>query len=314
MTDTNVHDAWNAFWEHQSRGPAAASGQKPGRGTGCLPDGWQGIEDTRGARWKKFAATLPRNAKLLDLASGDGIVMTQVMAARRDIKPVGIDLATALPPAPRGAKLRGGVSMENLPFGDNQFAVVTSQFGFEYGRIDRIAAEIARVLRPAGQLALMTHRIDGPIVAHNRKRREQLRWALEEQQLLGIAKRSLALRGAGIAAIPVQIIEAPEKGAALHGPSSAAWEIAEAIRRTLHLGRQDAAPRVASILDDIANQAENELGRIASLELAAEAASDRETVVAVLAAAGLELEREEPLLDGRAPMPFADFRVYKRTA
>lgn len=312
MIDTSVHDAWNTFWERQGRNPASSKRQGRNQGSGCLPASWQGIDNIRGLVWKRFAETLPQKTKLLDLATGDGIVMAQLMAARRDIKPVGIDRATTLPPAPRGAKMRGGVAMENLPFGDSQFAAVTSQFGFEYGDIARISAEIARVVQPGGRAALMTHRIDGPIVAHNRKRREQIRWAIEEQDLPKIAKNSLALRSAGIAAIPKQIIEAPEKGAALHGPTSAAWEIAEAIRRTLHLGRQDAPAQVAAILDEIASQAENEVGRITSLELAATTASDRETVVNTLADAGLELEREEALRDRIAPMPFADFRVYKR--
>lgn len=200
--------------------------------------------------------------------------------------------------------------MEDLPFPDNRFSAVTSQFGFEYGDVTRIAAEIARVLQPGGVLGLVTHRLNGPIVAHNRKRREQIRWAIEKRGLPTQARRSLALRKAGIAAVPLAIEEAPAKGAEVHGEGSAAWEIAEAIRQTLHLGRNDDPERVAAVLDDIEAQAANELGRIVSLETAATVASDADSMIDVLAEAGLKLRDEAMLTDGRSPDPFADYRTY----
>lgn len=304
MTETDVHGAWNAFWERQDRVGGKGSG-------GCLPESWQSIDRTRSEVWKDFARTLPRSARVLDLATGDGLVMAHMLAARRDLKMTGIDRAEKLPPGPRGAKLKGGISMEDLPFPDARFAAITSQFGFEYGDVANVAREAARVLHRDGKLALMTHRLDGPIVAHNRKRREQITWAIEEQDLLRQAKNSLALRGAGIAAIPKSIIEAPEKGAALHGQQSAAWEIAEAIRRTLHLGRRDTPAEVAKVIEEIGAQARNELGRIASLELAAEAASDTEAFLGALSNAGLECVAHRELVDSVSPQPFADFRIFK---
>ena len=308
MSETDAHDAWNTFWEREKRAA------KPAGGGGCLPQGWAGIHNIQSRIWKDLANALPKNARVLDLATGDGMVLSQMLSARRDLKAIGIDRATALPKAPRGIELRGGVDMAKLPFPDGRFAAVTSQFGFEYGDIAKIAPEIARVLHSAGRVALMTHRADGPIVAHNRKRREQIAWAIEEQDLPQKAKNSLALRRAGLAMLPKDVIEAPEKGAALHGQASAAWEIAEAIRRTLHLGRQDAPAQVAAVLDNIAMQAENELGRIASLELAAETASDRDAVLGVMTDAGLQLVQERELVDGRYSSPFADFRVFKHRA
>lgn len=303
MTETNVHDAWNAFWERQDR--------VGGKGGGCLPETWRSIDEMRAGVWKDFARSLPRNARVLDLATGDGLVMAHMLAARRDLKMTGIDRAGKLPPGPKGAKLKGGVSMEDLPFPDAQFRAITSQFGFEYGDIAKVAAEAARVLRPDGRMALMTHRLDGPIVAHNRRRREQIAWAIDDQELLKQARNSLGLRSAGIAALPRPIIEAPEKGAALHGQNSAAWEIAEAVRRTLHLGRRDAPARVAQVIDEIGAQARNELGRIASLELAAAAASDTDTFLAALSDAGLQCVEHRELTDGLTPQPYADFRVFK---
>ena len=126
------------------------------------------------------------------------------------------------------------------------------------------------------------------------------------------ARGSLGLRSAGIAALPHQVIEAPEKGAALHGPASAAWEIAEAIRQTLHHGRQDSPANVNAILTEIEAQAENELGRIASLEAAATAAGDGAPIIMAMADAGLELVEDRQLLDGTSAAPFADFRTFHK--
>jgi len=314
MTDTNVHDAWNTFWERQNRGGAKGGAKGNAKGSGCLPEGWQGIAERQRNVWHSFARTLPKNARVIDLATGDGAVLSNLLEVRKDLKLTGIDRATTLPDAPRGTKLKGGISMEDLPFADNHFAAATSQFGFEYGDIGKIAVELARVLRPGGRVGLLTHRLDGPIVAHNRKRREQIGWAIEEQELPMIARNSLALRKSGIATIPQAIMQAPEKGAAAHGPRSAAWEIAEAIRRTLHLGRNDSAENVSAILDDIEAQAKNELGRIASLEQAAATASDIERFQAVMTQAGFTGNGSAMVTDGRYPKPFADYRTYTLAA
>ncbi|RJY08780.1 class I SAM-dependent methyltransferase [Aurantiacibacter aquimixticola] len=306
MTDAQTNEAWNTFWERQTR--------TSGKGGGCLPEAWAAIDRVRARFWQQFAKRLPRGAKVLDLATGDGLVMAYMLEARRDLKPVGIDYATALPDAPKGTKMLGGVRMEELPFDGGKFDAVVSQFGFEYGDIPAVAKEIARVLNANGRVGIMSHRKDGPIVAHNRNRKAQIAWAIEEQDLLTVARNSLSLRNSGNSTMPEAIAQAPEKGAAAHGPSSAAWEIAEAIRRTLHLGRQDDPANVIAVLDDIERQASNELGRIASLERAAEAASDSDAVIAAMEQAGLELIEEVQLRDGRSPNSFAVYRGFKIAA
>lgn len=304
MTGAQDKEAWNTFWERQD-----SAGQSQ-EGTGCLPTGWQGIAEMQKRVWHSFTRSLPEGAKLLDLATGGGVVLQMIMEKRRDLNLTGVDRATALPAPPKGITLRGGIDMAELPFADNHFAAITSQFGFEYGDIEAIAKEAARVLAPGGKIGLVTHRLNGPIVAHNRRRREQIAWAIEENDLVSVARNSLKLRGAGIAAIPQAIVEAPEKGAAAHGQGSAAWEIAEAIRQTLHLGRQDSPDRVLAVLNDIEAQAKNELGRIASLERAATVASDADNLAKVLEDAGFRFSEEAMMTDGRSPDPFATYHVY----
>ena len=286
--------AWDAFWDGNE---ASASG--------CLPDAWQGIDRAQSTVWHDLARTLPRRARVLDLGTGDGRVMARLLEARSDLKPVGIDQASTLPTPPKGAKVRTEVLMRDLPFAANTFAAVTSQFGFEYGDIAPAAAEVERVVQPGGEVAMITHREDSPILAHNLARREQIRWVIEETRLPEIAKRSLQLRQVGLAAMPPEVAKAPEEGVQRFGPQSAAWEIAEALRRTLHFGRNDPPARTAMIIDQIVAQANNELGRIASLEMAAQASGTGEKIAAVLEQTGLELQSSEALHDDNAEQPFA---------
>ncbi|MEP2440379.1 MAG: methyltransferase domain-containing protein, partial [Marinomonas sp.] len=275
-----------------------------------------GINGAQAKIWAEFAASLPKKARVLDMATGDGRVMGWLIGARRDLKVGGCDMAPQLPEPPRGTKAKPGVKMEALPYPSKQFFGVTSQFGFEYGETKQVAAEAARVLRDDGVLAILTHRQDGPILAHNVKRRAQIQWVLKEQGLPELAKRSLQLRLGGIAGggqiiIPQAISEAPAKGAAAHGPQSAAWEIAEAIRQSLVMGARDHPANVARLIDTIVSRAQNELGRINSLEAACANTADYAGFDAALTAAGFEQTAMEPVLEGGQSAPFADFRTYR---
>ena len=59
--------------------------------------------------------------------------------------------------------------MEELPFADQRFGAVVSQFGFEYSRRDPAAGEIARVLRPGGAMSLLVHHAASAVLATNRR-------------------------------------------------------------------------------------------------------------------------------------------------
>ncbi|MEP2737006.1 MAG: class I SAM-dependent methyltransferase [Erythrobacter sp.] len=298
----DTHAAWNEFW---------ALNKSSGQDGGCLPAGYQGINGAQSAAWAAFAKTLPKNARVLDLATGDGRVMAWLLGARRDLKVSGCDMAPELPQPPRGTKVKGGVRMEALPYPDKQFACITSQFGFEYGDTPKAAAEAARVLRDDGVLTILTHRQDGPILAHNLKRRAQIKWAIEEQGLAELAKRSLQMRSAGLAVVPDTITNAPAKGAAAHGAQSAAWEIAEAIRQSLVMGARDHPANVARLIDTIVSRAHNELGRIASLEAACATTANEASFAAALADAGFDEQSNEPVTETGQTAPFADFRTYR---
>ena len=237
-------DPWGDFWALNARGGSS------GEGGGCLPQRWAAIENAQKSAWYGFVDAVPKDAHVLDLATGDGRVMRWMLGKRPDLSLQGIDLAPQLPPAPPGTASQGGIAMEKLPFDDDAFHAVVSQFGFEYGDVTKVTAEIARVLADGGLVGLMVHRGDGPILEHNRKRRNELLWVLKEK---GIARKVKAALKDGPAAIDHAAKLAgkvAEQGAKKFGQQSPAWEIPEAIRRSCLMGR---SAGVGSIAETIRN-------------------------------------------------------------
>lgn len=253
---------------------------------------------------------MPKDAHVLDLATGDGRVMGWLLGARRDLKCFGVDLAPAIPKPPKGSRSRGATAMEALPVGDSSQDGVTSQFGFEYGNASAVLGEIARVLKPGGRAALMIHRLDGSILEHNLPRRDGLLWVLEEYQLIEKARASVAIRSL-LPGVSPTIAAVPGEAKRLFGPGSAGWELAEAIVQTLSLGQGDQPQNVQTLLNTLEAKARNEIGRIESLEAACRNASDHSVLTRRFGDAGLEVRAHHMLEEGNGTRPFADFWVLR---
>ena len=103
---------------------------------------------------------IDRGARVLDVACGTG--NTAIPAARKGARVTGLDLApNLLEQARRRAADEGAEATfeegdaEHLPFPDATFDVVISMFGAMFGpRPELIAAELARVCRPGGIIAM----------------------------------------------------------------------------------------------------------------------------------------------------------------
>lgn len=107
--------------------------------------------------------------RILDLATGTG--WTSRLVARRGAKVIGGDIAASLLEAARARAQSEGLEItyetadaESLPFATGQFDGVVSTFGVMFAsRPEAAAAEIARVCRPGGRLALATWQADSSI-------------------------------------------------------------------------------------------------------------------------------------------------------
>ncbi|MCK0129092.1 class I SAM-dependent methyltransferase [Erythrobacter sp. F6033] len=300
MSNTQSQDAWGDFWALNARGNTS------GEGGGCLPQRWAAIEQAQSGVWHDFAEHLPEGAKVLDLATGDGRVLGWMIAKRPDLILTGVDLSPTLPKPPLGTETLSGIPMEKLPFEEGTFDAVVSQFGFEYGDTGQVTAEIARILKPGGKVGLIMHRGDGPILAHNRARRDELLWPLKEKAVARKVKTALKKGPSAIDKAAEFAGKIAQKGAEKFGQQSPAWEIPEAIRRTCLMGRSSGVGSIIETVGTIEGHAKNELGRIKSLTGACATADDRQTIVDHFASRGLALMETRHLTE-KSGREFADF-------
>lgn len=107
--------------------------------------------------------------RVLDLSTGTG--WTSRVVARRGATVIGVDIAADLLAAAREQAKAEGVSIEyqvgdaeNLPFKDGAFDAVVSTVGVMFAsKQEEAAAELARVCRKGGRIALTTWLSDGSV-------------------------------------------------------------------------------------------------------------------------------------------------------
>lgn len=150
--------------------------------------------------WRALAATLPVGARLLDVATGNGALpalFIEDVPEARALQIDAVDLAQVqpgwlalAPEAVRGrTRFHPGVRAESLPFADAAFDVAVSQFGLEYTDTARAIAELRRVVRAGGTLALVLHASESLIVRQAREELRHLAWMLDEAALLDTGAR-----------------------------------------------------------------------------------------------------------------------------
>jgi len=168
--------AWQRYWQSD-------------RLAACMPDNPAAAAAIE-RYWKEEFSGLPPGARVLDIATGNGVLL--VWAAQRAadrglaLELTGIDAAqidplrfvTSQQGALRNVAFHGGVVAESLPFGDAAFDGVVSQFGLEYSDLDASLPEVARVLAPGGCLRWLAHGASSAVVAESAERVAQMDFLL----------------------------------------------------------------------------------------------------------------------------------------
>lgn len=211
--------SWNAYWS--SGALHSCVGSFAGNYAGQVR-----------AFWRTLAAVLPVGTRLLDVATGNGALpalFIEDVPEARALQVDAVDLANVQPAwlasAPDGVRARtrfhSGVRAEQLPFADASFDVAVSQFGLEYTDTARSVAELRRVVRPGGTLALVLHASQSLIVRQAREELRHLAWMLDEVPLFDTGAR--LCEALALAATPegIRRLEADPAAAALRSDYNA---------------------------------------------------------------------------------------------
>jgi ubiquinone/menaquinone biosynthesis C-methylase UbiE len=107
-----------------------------------------------------IALVAPKDAAVLDIGTGPGALVAQIMQLRPDLHITAIDLSADMVKLARRntGEFRDRVSVQeadaaDLPFSDDAFDLAVTSFSLHHwGDIGASGAEITRVLRPDGRL------------------------------------------------------------------------------------------------------------------------------------------------------------------
>jgi SAM-dependent methyltransferase len=152
-------------WEQYYRQGALATG----------PVGRDGSYDLEvKALWMAFFQGLSARARVLDIATGGGVIagiaLEASRAGRLDLEIHGSDLARIEPHKHDAqARLQGihfhpGVATEALPMQDSTFDAVCGQYALEYSALEPALKEIHRVLKPDGRALFVVHHHESALV------------------------------------------------------------------------------------------------------------------------------------------------------
>lgn len=239
MSDTPSRQAaWSRYWRQGA--------------LHSLPDDFDGnYAGPIRAFWLRQFETLAAGDRVLDIGTGNGALPQLVCEACATAMPQvdAIDLAdvapgwlAAQPPTCREAlRFHCGVSAGALPFEDDCFDLVASQYGFEYCDRSQAVPELVRVLKPGGRLALLLHHAGSRLAE---VAREELRLGDWLQQPNGVLDRFEAV-------VPLLAQATTAEGRARLVGDAAANATRDAFNQAMQaLGREAGASPVPDLLHE----------------------------------------------------------------
>ena len=124
--------------------------------------------------WSQFFSTISDHDSVLDIGTGNGALLALALNEKKtNCKYFGIDYAqlnitNKLLTSNSNVELLQNVSAEDLPFEEDFFTHIISQFALEYTNIEKSIKEIARVIKPSGSFKFICHHQESTIVLPNK--------------------------------------------------------------------------------------------------------------------------------------------------
>jgi ubiquinone/menaquinone biosynthesis C-methylase UbiE len=186
-------------WETYYRGGMLATG----------PAGADGLYDLEvRAAWEAFFGTLPQQARLLDIGTGNGVLplIALEVAARReaDWQIDATDLAQIDPlrfvvDGERrfaGVRFHRGVASEKLPFQDCSFDAVSGHYALEYSDTALSLPQLHRVLKAGGEAQFVLHHTDSRLLQSARRSLQECNLVLKQTRVYRKLHRLVSLEQA----------------------------------------------------------------------------------------------------------------------
>ena len=182
-------DLWSDYW-------------RTSQSNDCASDFPDDARQAIAGKWRDTFSALESGDGILDVATGNGALvalLAEVAAPELALSVTGVDLAQIDPQANAGLSgaagiadlsFRGGTDAADLPFDDQSFTLVVSQFGLEYADFEKAIGEACRVAKH--RVKLLIHAADGAIVRQNGLIPGQVDWLRKELGLFDAAREQIA--------------------------------------------------------------------------------------------------------------------------
>lgn len=157
----------------------------------CLESGNTGAQQLLESIWKQLASNLAEDAKVLDLATGNGAVPSLLLKHSPNLKIDAVDKAKINPnqhyhsnPLLTKVVFRGNIDIVNLPFLVNSFDAITSQFGIEYAGLEQATEAATPLLKENGLLVFIVHHHQSEVIKASKVKLIEIKELLKEGGLI----------------------------------------------------------------------------------------------------------------------------------
>jgi ubiquinone/menaquinone biosynthesis C-methylase UbiE len=296
-------------WEQYYRTGAYATG----------PVGVDGSYDLEvSALWQDYFSSLPKNARVLDVGTGNGVVAGIALEVSKQnqlgLEVHGSDLAQIQPMQDvpnadiriKGVHFHPGVATESLPMVDEFFDAVSGHYAIEYAEHTAALAEIYRVLKPDGRALFVLHHRDSVLVKNALDTIREGDFVLSEVKLFVKLRDLLSYQGTSkefAMKLSDPLRQAIQDVKALLQQNGQMARIA--LDATHTLMRMHGRLSVSALVAEV-NRAEQELldavQRVQDLVTVALSNEDIKHIVSISEALGFKCRRCEPLLHNASNM------------